>query len=194
MRYSGSMSCFIKGVLITIAWLGLLFGMCVCMDPRWKIERVAEEAHEAVTTRDAKALLALTSPGEIESLGLTEEKLDRLLNGYVLRDTGALTVAPHQEHFENDFPSVQFAIQRDYLTSDGRPIRFHFSVMDRDDGKWVDDVVASLVYARASLEGKEMVDLVERDVALLDATGIKGIYSGDMYLNWLNYVAEQRDF
>ncbi len=174
----------------------LIFGTCLYFAGKHRSpQEVAEAAHKALVDRDVKTLLSLTSPSEIDALGLTEQNLARFLNDYVLRGIKSIAPSGGPEPLEEDFPSVQFSLNRNYRTSDGRLLSFEFRAGESDGRVFVDGIVWSLFDGRASLERSRWADLIERDIERLNATGIKAVYwrSGHLSLLWLIVAAQERD-
>src|SRR5688572_25501086 len=115
-------------------WIGVLAAVFACLglwfflfrDTRPEGERIVEAAHEALLARDAAGLLSLASEQEVRALGLTDKKLQRFIDEYVLADFKGMKVA--QEDVAADRPDAEgvHTLVRTYTTPDGRVARFAF--------------------------------------------------------------------
>lgn len=177
-------------------------------DTRPEGVRIVEAAHDALLARDAAGLLSLASEQEVRALGLTEKKLQRFIDEYVLVDYGGMKVA--QADVVEDRPDAEgvHTLVRTYTTPDGRVARFAFFSRERDEGPYLDNMVWSLFFGRMlegmgreSMTGEQVVllwaETMERDGDRLTEMGIPGVYmtntDGDQFLTWKEFAKTRRD-
>ena len=197
-------------------WFGVLAVGCAMAglwffffkDTRPEGEKIVEAAHEALLTRDAEGLLGLASEEEVRALGLTEKKLQRFIDEYVLVEYEGMKVA--QADVVEDRPDAQgvHTLVRTYTTPDGRVARFAFFSRERDEGPYLDHMVWSLFFgrmlegmSRESMTGEQVVllwaETMERDGDRLTEMGIPGVYmthpEGHQFLTWKEFAKTRRD-
>ena len=157
---------------------------------------VGRDAHEALLDRDAKALLAMVSPEEVKAGGITAANVQEFIDNYVFGGYKRVTVA------EIYAPGPDFAAPtshwyRDYRLDDGRIMNIGFYA--KREGHVV-HLIDNLLRGRLWLESPEanptgsvFADSIERDIDILNATGIKGVYFAGKFRNWKDYAAFLRE-
>ena len=182
-------------------WLAFL------RDTRSEGERIVEAAHDALLMHDAGALMALTSPTEVQALGLTETVLQKYLDEYILKDFGAMRVL--DDDIPENRPDVAnvATLVRSYASPDGRVARFAFFARERPEGVRLEYLVWSLFVGRMledmgskSLSASQVVlhwaDTIERDADELTAIGLKGVFlmtdGEEKFLTWEEFVRSRR--
>jgi hypothetical protein len=158
---------------------------------------VGNDAHDALIARDAKALLSLVAPEEVKANKLTDDNLQRFIDDYLFRDVGKCVFGEQYNHGP-DFPSSTSYLYRDYQVDDGRTMRVTFDATRSGE---VVDLVQGLFGARVTLEIETgslasewlaMAAMIDRDIDLLDDTGIKGVYLDGELVTWKEYAAYLR--
>jgi hypothetical protein len=189
---------WLRGILWTVGTAAFLYASYWFSCEYHGHSTVGRDAHEALVDRDGKRLLALVAPEEVKANRLTEENLQNFIDDYVFRGVSGVELGDRYHH-SPDFPSSTSSLYRNYILGDGRTMDVSF-IATRSGS--IIYVVGSLFSARAYLgetsgtlasdwiTGAEAID---RDIDILNRTGIRGVYDDGAFLTWKEYAARLRE-
>jgi hypothetical protein len=179
-------------LLVTIVAFGLILGTQVVDCSYQGHSTVGNYAHEALFERDAKQLLSLVSHEEVEGNMLTETNLRKFIDDYVFRGNDQVTVAEVYPAGP-DFPAAVSYWYRDYRM-DGGEIK-HIGIHVENKGNIINLIPLLLAGSQLHRDGDSEVslaDVIDRDIDILNATGIKGVYYDSAFKPWQEYAAALR--
>ena len=180
-------------LVLAPAAFALLLGTCFVDCSYQGHSTVGRDAHEALLDRDAKRLLSLVSAEEVRGNGLTEENLRKFIDDYVFRGHDRVTVAEVYSAGP-DFPAAVSYWYRDYRMDDGRVKHIGFHA--EKEGHIINLVPLLLAGSQPHEDIDAQVSLaavIDRDIDILNGTGIKGVYYDSTFKTWKEYAAALRD-